>query len=155
MRTHQDISKLVVAIQFSVDAKLNAARFASKAIVSPVMACCMLWLCHWQADTHHKWLLASAPFKGEHLFGDVLDTVLVESRDKRKVLLSFSRKGNFRVSPYYHRPSFWATDTGAGFPQDQGNCIPRQRQHPDRSPRGRQSKRPFRGGGGHSFCRPK
>lgn len=108
VRMHRDISKLVAAVQFLAHAMLNVARFASRAIASSVATCRLLWLCPWQADTYHKWQLALPPFKGERLFGESLYLILVESRDKRKVMPSMSRKGNFRPFPYFHQPSFRA-----------------------------------------------
>lgn len=86
IRAQQDVNKLVAAIQFLADATLNAARFASKSMASSVAMHCLLWLCQWQVDVHHKWHLAPAPFKGASLFRESLDSILVETRDKRKNL---------------------------------------------------------------------
>lgn len=86
VRAHQDINKLLAAIQFSSDATLLAARFASRVIASSVASRRLLWLCQWQADVRNKWCLASAPFTGGSLFGAALDPFLVENKDKQKVL---------------------------------------------------------------------
>lgn len=67
-------------MEFSADATLNAARFSSRAIASSVATHHLLWLWHWQADAKHKWKLASVPFKGDKLFGESLDSILVELR---------------------------------------------------------------------------
>lgn len=48
----------------------------------------LLWLCHWQVDIHSKWRLASAPFRGKNNFREVLDPILVENKDRQKVLPS-------------------------------------------------------------------
>lgn len=62
-RAHQDLNKIVAAIQFSSDAILSITRFASQAMAS-VASCRLLWLRQWQADMRHKWRLPSAPYKG-------------------------------------------------------------------------------------------
>lgn len=93
-RVKQDLNKIVAAVQFSADATLNAARFASKSLASAVAARRLVWLCHWQADTKHKWRLASVPFGGSRLFGEALDPFLIETRDKKKVLAAVYIEGN-------------------------------------------------------------
>ncbi|XP_070605566.1 titin-like [Erythrolamprus reginae] len=111
LRTHQDIKKLVAAAEFSADATLNSAKFASRAIASSVIARRLLWLRHWQADMKFKWKLASSPYKGDKLFGDALEPLLVETKDKKKVLPHSDRK------PYFERPGF----RGRGRQQFQSN----------------------------------
>lgn len=68
VKVHQDINKLVAAAEFSADATLNAAKFASRSIASSITTHHLLWLKHWQADNKNKWKLASAPFTGNQLF---------------------------------------------------------------------------------------
>lgn len=63
----------------------------SRALAANVTSHWLAWLHHWQADMQSKWRVASAPFKGGNLFGEALDPVLVETRDKKKVLPSSSR----------------------------------------------------------------
>lgn len=81
------------------DATLNTARFASKSMASSVAMRHLLWLRQWQTDVFHKWCLASAPFKVASLFGESLDPILVETRDKRNFLPSATRRGLFCPSP--------------------------------------------------------
>lgn len=88
---HQDINKIIAATEYMADATLNSAKFASRAMASNIASCHLLWLCHWQADMKTKWRLVAAPFKGGSLFAEALDPVLVEGRDKRKVLPFYSR----------------------------------------------------------------
>lgn len=90
VRAHQDLNKLSATLEFSADAMLGAARFASKAIASTVASRRLLWLRLWQVDAKQKWQLASAPFSGECLFGESLEPLLVESKDKHKILPSLS-----------------------------------------------------------------
>lgn len=87
-RLQQDLNKINAAVQFSADATLNSARFASKSMASTVAVCQLVWLRHWQADTRHKWHLAFSSFTGGKLFGSPLEPFLVESKDKRKILPS-------------------------------------------------------------------
>lgn len=70
---HQDVSKLIAAAQFSVDATLNSTKYASKALSLAVTSRRVLWLRQWHADTRSKWRLASAPYSGGTLFGEALE----------------------------------------------------------------------------------
>ncbi|XP_058052191.1 uncharacterized protein LOC131204695 [Ahaetulla prasina] len=157
LRFHQDINKLVAAMEFSADATLDAARFASKAIASSVVARRLLWLRYWQADTKFKWKLATAPYKGSKVFGEVLEPILTETKDGRKVLPSLYKQADRRPSPYFSRPSFQPKATGFNTPQSQRAYAHRQDQQPDRSgfrDRNRQyfqGKQPFRGTGNRAF----
>lgn len=53
-RLHQDINKILPATEYSADASLNAAKFASRALVSMVTSRRLLWLRHWRADLKSK-----------------------------------------------------------------------------------------------------
>lgn len=64
----------------------DAAKFTSRAIASAVMARHMLWLHNWQADAKSKWKLASEPFTGGKVFGEAMEPILVETKDRRKIL---------------------------------------------------------------------
>lgn len=75
LRLHQDISKLVAAVEYSADATLNATQFAARSIAAAVSARCSLWLKNWQADNKNKWKLASAPFQGDKCFWEPLEPV--------------------------------------------------------------------------------
>lgn len=107
---HQDVNKLVAALEYSSDATLNATKFASRALASNISSHCLLWLRHWQADMCSKWRLASAPFKERKLFGETLDPILVENKDKRKVLPSSHCRADRRSQPYFRRQSFWVLE---------------------------------------------
>lgn len=88
----QDINKMVAAVEYSADASLDAAKFAAKAMASMVTSRRLLWLLPWHADLKSKWKLASAPYKGADLFGAALEPILVEGKDKWKVLpVSYQR----------------------------------------------------------------
>lgn len=109
---HQDINKLIAAAEFSADATLNSAKFASRAVASNITSRRLLWLQHWQADMRTKWRLAAVPFKVGSLFREAPDPILVESRDKRKILPYVSRRPDRRSTFPYHRQSFWSSDPG-------------------------------------------
>lgn len=90
-KAQQDVNKIMAALEYSVDATLNASRFAAKAIGSTMASHHLLWLRQWQADAKTKWQLASSPFAGDKLFGAPLKPLsLVKSRDKHLVLPSTS-----------------------------------------------------------------
>ncbi|XP_070605563.1 lamina-associated polypeptide 2-like isoform X2 [Erythrolamprus reginae] len=60
--TFEDIKKLVAAAEFSADATLNSAKFASRSLASSLTVRRLLWLRYWQADMKYKWKLASSPY---------------------------------------------------------------------------------------------
>uniref|UniRef100_A0A8C6XA67 C2H2-type domain-containing protein n=1 Tax=Naja naja TaxID=35670 RepID=A0A8C6XA67_NAJNA len=157
VRSHLHVKKLLAAVEFSADATLSAARFASRAIGGTVTSRRLLWLKQWQADMRHKWRLATAPFKGDKLFGEALDKVLVDSKDKGKVLPSRSRKSEFRSTPYVRRSYYRTPEAGGGFPRPQRPFAPRQEQNQDRADRNHpfNNKRPFGEAGGHPFRHPR
>ncbi|XP_060547127.1 uncharacterized protein LOC132711664 [Pantherophis guttatus] len=110
-RSHQDLNQILVVVEFSADATLNAACFSAKAIGSSVTSRCLLWLKNWQADQRAKWRLASSLFQGDKLFGAPLEPLLVETKDHRKILPSISRRSEIRPQTSFHSGSFWAHDS--------------------------------------------
>ncbi|XP_058037681.1 uncharacterized protein LOC131197525 [Ahaetulla prasina] len=152
-QSHQDLNKIIAAIKYSADATLNASRFAAKSIGSTVSSHRLLWLRRWQTDAKNKWQLASAPYSGTSLFGAALDPLLVETKDKCKILPSMSRCSDSRPAPYF-RP-FRMADSNFGTSRTQRSFSPRQgRQDRQGGQVQRGSfKRPFRGGRGRPFRR--
>ncbi|XP_070807548.1 uncharacterized protein [Pituophis catenifer annectens] len=72
VQAHKDLNNLIMAAEFSADATLNAARFASRSLASSVTARRLLWLRYWQATVRSKWKLASAPLqRGEPIRRDL------------------------------------------------------------------------------------
>lgn len=90
LRAHQDINKILAAVEFSADATLNTARFFAKSIGTSVTSRRLLWLRNWQADTRNNWHVTSSPYSGDKLFGSPLDPLLIETKDHRKILPSLS-----------------------------------------------------------------
>lgn len=146
----------MTAAEFTVDATLNSAKFGARAIASSVTARCLLWLKHQQADTRRKWRLASTPCKGAKLFGESLEPVLVESRDKRRVLSHLFRRFDRHPFPPFCRPYF-RPYAGLGFQWQQRIFAPMQYNQPgqgfmDKNKLQPPKKWPFQGGSNHPFC---
>lgn len=112
MCLHQDVNKLMAALDYLSDATLNAVKFASRAVAANVTSRHLLWLRHWQMYMCSKWCLAFAPFKGGSLFGDALEPILITKLDKRKVLPLSNRCTDRRPQVYFRRQSFQATEAG-------------------------------------------
>lgn len=151
-RLHQDINKMVAATEYSADASLTAAKFASRALAATVTNRRLFWLRNWRADNKAKWKLAAALFTAPSLFGPCLDPILVEDKDKRKVLPSSFRRADRKYTPYHHRQSFrsYSGPSGSYYqrPYHQGSDRTSDRQpFRDRGRSQSQSKRPFRGAG--------
>lgn len=167
VRLHQDVNKLVAALEFSADATLAAAKFASRAIATTVTSRRLLWRRHWQADLRSKWCLASSPFKGGKLFGEALDPILIENRDKKKVLPSVQHRADRRAQPYFRRQPFRGDSGSAGLQysrsyyqgpdrtQDRSGFRDRsrQQQQPQQQQQQSQSRRRNRGAGYRPFRR--
>lgn len=105
-RLHQDVNKLVTAAEYSAYASFNAAKFASHTLSSSVTSRRMFWLRNWRADAKTKWKLASAPYKAPDLVGALLEPLLIEDKDKRKILPSSYHRPERRYAPYTQRQSF-------------------------------------------------
>lgn len=156
----QDLSKLIAATEYMANTTINAAKFATRALASNVASRCLLWLCQWQADTRSRCRLAAAPFKGCQLFGEVLDPILVEGKDKRKFLPQLNRRYDRRPTPYYLRQSFWNTEVGFPASQSHRAYFHGSDRSQDRSgfrdrSRQTQSRWPYRGLEGRPYHRSK
>lgn len=159
-RLHQIVNKLVAAAEYSADASLNAAKFASRALSSAVTSRRLFWLRNWRADAKTKWKLASAPYKTPNLFGAALEPLLIEDKDKRKILPSSYRRPERRYTPYTQKQPFRSfLASGGAYHQQayaQGTDRSSDRQSfRDRGHNQRPAKRPFQGSGHRSFRRGK
>lgn len=147
---HHDINKIIAATEYSADASLNSVKFASRALAASITSRRLFWLRPWKADVKAKWKLAAAPYKASSLFGAALDPVLVEDKDKRKVMPSSFRKQDRRYAPYSQRQSFrpysgqGASSSFRQPPQQADRFADRQRFR-DRGRPQQASKRPYRG----------
>lgn len=148
-RLYHNINKLVAATEYSADTSLDAAKFASHALASlAVTSRRLLWLRQWKADLKSKWKLASAPYKGSALFGEVLDPMLIETKDKRKVLPSSYHRLDCQYSPFSQRQPFQPDSRPSGSyfqqPYSQGfNCSSDRQAFRDRGRCQLPSKHPF------------
>lgn len=159
-RIHQDINKIVAATEYSADASLTAAKFAARTMASCITNRRLFWLRHWKADARAKWKLASSAYKAPALFGAPLEPLLVEDKEKRKVLPSSYRRPERRFVPYNQRQSFRTTSgpSGSYTPRQSGHNGDRgvdRQSFRDRSRNQAGFKRPFRGGGYRSAKRGK
>lgn len=80
------LKRIALASAFASDASLDAMRFSARAMSSNVTTRRTLWLKSWTGEpsSHNK--LINLPFEGGKLFGKALDPILVEAKDKRKIL---------------------------------------------------------------------
>lgn len=155
-RTHQDLNKIAAALEYSADATLNSARFAAKSIGATISSRRLLWLRQWQADMRSKWQLAASPYSADSLFGSPLDPWLIETRDRRKILPSVSRRSDSRFFPYSRPQSFRPSDPSSYSSRFQ-RPFPSRTQQDSQVRQGNrfQPKRSFRGGRGRPFRRNK
>lgn len=79
-------SRILKASAFTTDATLDALIVASRVMALSTVARRGIWLRAWQADTHSKQIVAAYRFQGGKLFGDHLDKILEETRDKKKAM---------------------------------------------------------------------
>lgn len=77
-----------------------------------------MWLRQWQTELKHKWKLASEPYTGGTLFSDALNPLLVEGKDKKKILPANPKKGANRPAPYPWCHQFRGQSYGGSFCSD-------------------------------------
>lgn len=94
-------SRMLKAVSFSADTTLDTVTFSSRAMASSIVARRGIWLRAWQADIDSKQIVSAFPFKGAKLFGPHLDTILVETQDKKKAMPRSLRKPDCRGSRSY------------------------------------------------------
>lgn len=157
---HQDINKIVATTEYSADASLTRAKFVSQSLASTITSRRLIWLRGWKADVKAKWKLASAPYQTRNLFGAALEPVLVEDKDKRKVLPSSYRRPEHRYMPCSQRQHFRPTSASGGSVSQRpsfhgGDRFADQQQFGDRGRSHYSTKRHSRGSGYKPFRRGK
>lgn len=95
-RVLEGATRLLKAASFSSDASLDAATFASRAMASSAVARRGIWLRAWPADLRAKNIVSSYPFQGEKLFGEALERILIETKDKKKAMPKTIRRPDRR-----------------------------------------------------------
>lgn len=93
-RLMEGATRLLKVASFTTDATLDVLVFASRAFASSAVARHGVWLRAWPADLRAKNIVSAYPFQGEKLFGESLDRILVEIRDKKKVMPRIIRQSN-------------------------------------------------------------
>lgn len=137
------LKKIALASAFAADASFDSVQLSARAMAASVTARRNIWLRHWDVDAGSQSRLVGVPFKGSKLFGEALDPILIENRDKRKVLpsnrkvlhkaktaISFRpQRGDFRKEGYKHG-SRW----------NKSRVFPKSRQHSTNNPGGPKPK---------------
>lgn len=85
-RLLEGATRLLKAASFSSDVTLDASTFASRAMASSAVARRGIWLRAWPADLRVKNIVVAYPFQSEKLFGNALNRILIETKDKKKTI---------------------------------------------------------------------
>lgn len=115
---HQVINKIIAATEYSADTSLSLTRVLAFTVASR----CFFWLRSWKADVKTRWKLASAPYWAPNLFGAALEPILVEDKDKHKVMPSSYHRAERCYPPYSGSPF-------GHFPPQGGHFAQRQYSH--------------------------
>ncbi|XP_053109124.1 uncharacterized protein LOC128326401 [Hemicordylus capensis] len=85
-KLRQGLNKIARASALMADSSLDCLQHAARSMAAGVEVRRGLWLKHWRVDSKSKSALAATTFKGAKLFGESLEPVLVETRDKKKAM---------------------------------------------------------------------
>lgn len=108
-RVRSSLKKIALATAASADCAYDSLELAGRSMATGVVARRNVWLSQWQGDAGSATRLVSSPFKGQKLFGESLEPLLVEDKDKRKVLLS-SKKEAPKKTPSFRPSGFRSRD---------------------------------------------
>lgn len=109
------LKKMALASAAAADCAYDNMQLVARNMGTGVMARRHIWLRHWQGDAASSSRILNLPFKGERLFGDELEPLLIKDSEKHKVLpskkepakkvlsfrsfsSSFKPKGNYQPS---------------------------------------------------------
>lgn len=123
-RLQEGLSRILKANAFLVDATLDSLVFTSRSMAASVHACRALWLRAWQADNKWKQIVAAYPFTGDKLFGPHLEKILVETRDKKKVLPKSLRRTDRRGRQLYTHSNYSFRSSFTARPRSDGRRAP-------------------------------
>ncbi|KAL8178427.1 UNVERIFIED_CONTAM: hypothetical protein K2H54_046645 [Gekko kuhli] len=107
--------KMKRAAEFAADASQDNIQFCARAQAANIIIRRNIWLKHWKVDSLSKTNLATEKFSGRLLFGESnLDKVLVETREKKKVMPSstYRRERDAKTRP--SRPFRAPYNSGGG-----------------------------------------
>lgn len=62
-----------------------------------------IWLCNWEVDSGSQNRLVGLPFQGAKLFGHALEPILVESKDKKRMLPTSTKKEVTKTKKQFFR----------------------------------------------------
>lgn len=80
------LKKIYLAAAFASDSSYDALQLSARALASNTVATCNLWLRQWDSASLSR--VVNRSFQGAKLFEQGLEPLLVENKDKRKVLPS-------------------------------------------------------------------
>lgn len=127
------LRKISLSATFTTDASLDSLQFCSRAMASNVVDKRNVWLLSWDLDAGSQVRLATSSFNGKKLFGQALNLVLIESKDKRKILPKVS-KGDFSGRPYQTFHPFRSQTRGKGQQRFKPKGLKDFRSSPSSSP---------------------
>lgn len=130
-RALEGANRVLKAVSYTADATLDSMLFASRSLASAVAVRRTLWLKAWQTSHQDKILVAGYPFQGDRLFGDALDKILVETREKKKAMPRALRRPDKRP---FNFPSFRSQHTLPRFRQDNRKPVWTQNRQSFRKP---------------------
>ncbi|XP_048342392.1 NIF3-like protein 1 isoform X1 [Sphaerodactylus townsendi] len=90
-RVKKEVRLILKAVSFLSDASLDSMVFTARSMANASVARRALWLRAWEMDLHSKSTVIAYPFQGGRLFGDSLDEILVETRERKKAMPTFSQ----------------------------------------------------------------
>lgn len=96
-RTRRTLKKMVLSAAAAADCAYDSIQLAARSMATNVLARRHIWLRHWKGDLASYSRIVNLPFKGERLFGEDLEPMLIEDANKRKVLPS-NKKQPFKKS---------------------------------------------------------
>lgn len=87
-RFRSQLKKISLASAFVSNSSYDTLQFSARALATNAVARQHLWLRQWEGDSASLSRVVNIPFKGGKLFGQDLESLLIESKGKRKVLPS-------------------------------------------------------------------
>lgn len=86
-RVKDTLKKISLAAAFAADSSLDMMHYYARAMAANTTTRHSIWLRSWSGNSGSQAKLIGAPFEGGKLFGSSLEPLLMEAKDKRKVLV--------------------------------------------------------------------
>lgn len=87
-RAKNTLRRIALVAAFAANSPYDVLQFNGRATAANIVARCKVCLWNWEVDEGCQIRLVGVPFHGSKLFGQALDPILIENKDKRKVLPS-------------------------------------------------------------------